>query len=248
MCHKIQLIIFVIICDILKLTVCDPNAIYACDLINRTYRSPNRCETIDDIIVEERIYSGKHVRFWCIIIDNRRRIYNGQSFEIDVAGGYGLSWLIATKISLIGLRMKFKLNSGVNRIIIYGPKPRSPLPGITTIMLSNRDLCKKESRSHGPREQVERFDDYEMDVENRFDDNDEYRFLTHCSKQRESVEYTTFCDGVRIPAKDFIIQTYKLGGQKYWCINFDRDRINPGSHILTLTFRGAAKALTWVRL
>lgn len=230
-----------VICDILKMCVCDENAIYACDYNDRRKRVSNRCETKRDIRVEERFYAIKNIKFWCIAIDNRADIYTGQLFKIDVASGYGLSWLVAQKISINGLQIQFQLNPGINRIVIYAPNRHTPLPAITSLKLANAELCHRGYSYNDVQPDLNQ----DFDVDERFG-GDDYRFLTDCGKKRVITDYTTFCNGVRISTDYFMAQTFKLGTQRYWCLNFEVDVNNPTSHVLTISFGNAAKSITWV--
>lgn len=252
----------IIVLSTINLSHMDPNTVYSCDIVDRSRRTPNRCESINDIIVEERTYYQSNVRYWCIVLDNRANYYTGYPLEIQLAGnGYGVSFITATELPTQGFRVPFQMNSGVNRIAIYSYSGQYTFPRIRSIKLAGRDLCDQQLNDFNSEPLIENRVDYTNNnlpndmrdglstyiTQNR-ETGDRYRFLNDCMDRRSTGKFTSWCPNLKIPSSVFMIERFNLNGEDYWCFNFERDKTRRNLNTLLIKFRGVSKSYSWVSL
>lgn len=257
--HK--LFALVVILNAINLSRLDPNAVYSCDLIDRSDRPPTRCETINDIIVEERIHYQSNVRFWCIVLNNIYNYYTGATLEIQLAGsGYGVSFITATELTARGMQVPFQMNTGINRIAIYSYNGQHSFPRIRSIKIAGYELCNEDSLGSNTGE---------IRIRNRIGDDpdslilndnlsnylyrnreegDRYRFLNDCNGRPSKNSFTSYCKNFNIPSSVFMIDKLSHDGEQYWCMNFERDKTRRGLKTLLVKFRGVSKSYSWVRI
>lgn len=257
------ILLTILLLSTINLSHMDPNTVYSCDIIDRSRRAPNRCETTNDIIVEERTYYQSNVRYWCIVLDNRANYYTGYTLEIQLAGsGYGVSFITATELPTQGLRVPFQMNSGVNRIAVYSYSGQHTFPRIRAIKLAGRELCNDNNNqlinsydtapfitnrlSETTNDYTQNDDGLAIYVTRNRESGDRYRFLNDCIDRRSTGKFTTWCPHLKIPSSVFMIERFDLNGEDYWCFNFERDKTRRGLKTLLIQFRGISKSYSWV--
>lgn len=236
------------------------NAVYSCTVTDRTDREPNRCESIDAIIVEETIHNPGNKKIWCVVINNENGAYNNQSLEIKMGGGYGFgvgySWTLDHE-SMDAENVKFKLNVGLNKIALYA-YTNKPFPEINSIKLSGKELCDR-SASATPSalslSSSKPVDSASIDVTTKLNietptttvksvsKDDRYRFLYDCADRPSTVKTTSFCPGQTISSDKFMVEKFNVGGEDYWCLNFAAEK---SKKKMTVKLSNSFTALSWV--
>lgn len=242
---------FSILISIIYSVRCDvDNAVYSCNVVDRTNRDPNRCETINDIVVEERVHNGNKI--WCIVINNDAGTYNDQNLEIGVSGqGYGVGYSFTLDhISMDISKVVFKLSTGVNKVALYAYE-KKPFPSISSIILNGKNLCggsnvtEKDAISNNVasnsspsdqkdvhhKETEEKKSEDEPTSIAQIGKDERYRFLNDCIDRPSSLETTTFCSEKKISPNKFIVEKFDLNGEDYWCLSFGPEKSNKSAVI-----------------
>lgn len=220
------------------------NPTYACESYNRQNRTQNRCEGINDIIVEQRVQESTNKKLWCIVLNNENNVYNGQNLIINfTARGFGVATLFAERLSMTPSSAVFKLNAGVNTIALYGLNKKSPFPRIKSLKLEGDELCSNDGRGRSFNEDIP--DQLALDSE-LYPKHDNFRFVNHCRDKSETLTTTKWCPGVEIPATSFIVEKFKLHDEDYWCMNFETETNDPSQKKLDFLLSNGDKELAWV--
>lgn len=247
MMHFEIILSFVIFATLTCSVMCrSENPTFACELYNRKNRTQNRCEGIDNIIVEQRVQASTNRKLWCIVFDNDNDVYSGQNLVINfTARGFGVSTIIAERVEMKPSSVVFKLNSGLNTIALYGLNKKSPFPKIKSLKLKNEELCLNDGRGRSLTEEIP--DQLALDTE-LYPVNDQYRFINHCRDKSDSIKSTTWCPGMDIPSSMFIVEKFKVQGENYWCLNFEPQSNDPNKRVLDVKLSDGNKELAWVCL
>lgn len=249
-------VIYSVNCDI-------DNAVYSCKITDRTDREPNRCESIDAIIVEETVHDPGSKKIWCIVINNDNGQYNNQSLNIKVGGGYGFgvgySWTLDHE-SMDAENVNFKLNVGLNKIAIYA-YAKKPFPEIISIKLSGKELCNRSASATPPSTIASKpVGSATVDVttttttsnkiietpsttEKIISIEDRYRFLYDCADRSSTKKTTSFCPGQSISSDKFMVEKFNVGGEDYWCLSFAAEKTKKQ---MTVKLSNSFTALSWV--
>lgn len=230
------------------------NAVYSCNVTDRSGRDAKRCESINDIVIEEVIHNPGEKKIWCVVINNDRGLYNNQSLEIKVGGGYGFgvgySWTLDHE-TMDAETVKFKLNTGTNKVAIYA-YANKPFPDLKSIKLSGKELCDRSasltpSTSSSGSKVVETVDANNLIVTpttvKSVSKDDRYRFLYDCADRPSTVKTTTFCPGQSISSDKFLVEKFNVDGEDYWCLNFAAEK---SKKKLTVKLSNSYTALSWV--
>lgn len=220
------------------------NPTFACESYNRKNRTQNRCEGIDNIIVEQRVQASTHKKLWCIVLDNDNDVYSEQNLIINfTARGFGVASIIAERAVMNPSSVVFKLNSGINTIALYGLNKKSPFPRIKSLKLGNAELCSNDGRGRALTEDIP--DQLALDTE-LYPIQDGYRFVNHCRDKSDTISSTTWCPGVDIPSTMFIVEKFKLHDENYWCLNFEPQSNDAGRKVLDVKLSDGNKELALV--
>lgn len=121
------------------------------------YKPAKKCEGNSDIIVERRINAGIRP-YWCIVVNNRKRIYRNLLIQFNGTAQYRTADYYVRNINETSSSDNydsFVIKATIGRIVISPKSSDDEFQNIISIKLNDVEMCRDDNReyelSHEPK-------------------------------------------------------------------------------------------------